>query len=105
METPNKPVDTGKENEARKTTETTKTNEFNGNGKTEEAGKEVEPFKVTGNWEEQSKTLKAKFSQLTDEDLKFETGKENELLGRIGTRLDKKPGDVASILKGMQHKA
>ena len=35
-----------------------------------------ESFKFTGNWDEQSKKLKEKYSQLTDSDLKMETGKE-----------------------------
>lgn len=56
-------------------------------------------FKITGDWGKQSKQLKEKFNQLTDADLKFETGKENELLGRMETRLDKKREDVISIIK------
>ncbi len=36
------------------------------------------------------KKLKAKYSSLTDADLKFVAGKENELLNRIGVRLNKK---------------
>jgi hypothetical protein len=64
-----------------------------------------ETFKVTGNWNEQSKQLKAKFSTLTDADLKFETGKEEELLERIESRLDKSREEVISILKkGQQAK-
>lgn len=39
-----------------------------------------EKFKIIGDWNEQSKELKEKFSQLTDSDLKFEPGKENELI-------------------------
>ena len=38
------------------------------------------PFKIKGNWMIQSALLKEKFPQLTDADLKFETGKESELL-------------------------
>jgi hypothetical protein len=49
-----------------------------------------ELFKVTGSWELQSIAHKIKFPKLTDTDLKFETGKENELLTRIETRLNKK---------------
>ena len=56
-------------------------------------------FKITGNWDEQSKGLKEKFSQLTDSDLKFETGKEKELLDRLGTRLNKKTEEVINIIK------
>jgi len=58
-----------------------------------------EPFKVTGNWAVQSKLLKEKFSQLTDADLKFEIGKENELLTRVETRLKKKREEVINIIK------
>ena len=56
-------------------------------------------FKIVGNWDEQSKKLKEEFSELTDEDLKFETGKEFELLHRIEARLNKKRDAVIKILK------
>jgi len=65
--------------------------------------KTVESFKIAGNWNEQSKELKAKFSQLTDSDLKFETGKENELLQRIETRLNKNREEVIKLITKKQH--
>jgi len=43
-------------------------------------------FKISGNWSAQSKQLKEKYPQLTDADLKFEVGKEEELLTRLQTR-------------------
>lgn len=58
-----------------------------------------ETFKITGDWNVQSKQLKEKFAQLTDSDLKFEPGKENELIGRIETRLNKKRDEVINIIK------
>ena len=64
--------------------------------------KNVEAFKITGNWEDQSKQLKEKYTQLTDADLKFETGKENELLARIESRLNKKREEVISIIQKNQ---
>ena len=64
--------------------------------------KSNEAFKITGNWNTQSKQLKSKFSQLTDSDLKFETGKENELLGRVETRLNKKRDEVINIIRKVQ---
>lgn len=68
--------------------------------------KSVEPFKITGNWSDQSKNLKNKFSQLTDADLKFEAGKETDLLIRIEKRLNKKRDEVINIIKkGMPEKA
>lgn len=57
-----------------------------------------ENFKITGDWESQSKELKNKFSQLTDSDLKFEPGKENELLTRVETRLKKNRQEVIGII-------
>lgn len=65
----------------------------------------AEPFKITGNWDEQAKVLKEKFSQLTDSDLKFEVGKEEDLLKRVETRLKKKRVEVMNIIrKGMPAK-
>ena len=56
-------------------------------------------FKVTGNWEVQANRLKEKFSQLTDEDLKFEVGKEDVLLKRLQSRLNKKRDDVIHLIQ------
>lgn len=64
--------------------------------------KNNETFKITGNWDSQSKQLKEKFSQLTDADLKFETGKEDELLTRVESRLNKKREEVINIIKKTQ---
>ena len=58
-----------------------------------------DPFKITGDWNKQSKQLKEKYSQLTDSDLKFETGKENDLLKRVETRLNKNREEVVNIIK------
>lgn len=55
-------------------------------------------FKITGDWSKQSKKLKEKFTQLTDEDLKFESGKENELLKRVESRLSKPRNEVINII-------
>jgi uncharacterized protein YjbJ (UPF0337 family) len=68
--------------------------------------KTEEPFKITGNWNDQAKQLKTKFNQLTDSDLKFEPGKEPELLTRIEKRLNKKRDEVINIIKkGQPEKA
>jgi hypothetical protein len=64
--------------------------------------KNVESFKITGNWDAQSKKLKSKFPQLTDSDVKFETGKENELLGRLEKRLSKNRMEVIEIINHLQ---
>jgi hypothetical protein len=59
----------------------------------------TETFKIVGNWDDQSKRLKEKFAQLTDADLKFETGKESDLLTRVETRLNKKREEVINIIR------
>jgi hypothetical protein len=58
-----------------------------------------EGFKITGDWSIQSKKLQLKYAQLTDADLKFETGKEEDLLKRVETRLNKKREEVVNIIK------
>lgn len=60
-------------------------------------------FKIGNNWAMQSKELKSQFSQLTDADLKFETGKENELLDRVESRLNKNRDEVINIINKSQH--
>jgi hypothetical protein len=56
-------------------------------------------FKITGDWKEQSKKLKSKHPQLTDEDLKFEAGKENDLIRRLESKLKKNRQEVINIIK------
>lgn len=56
-------------------------------------------FKIKGNWESQSKELKKKYPQLKEADLKFETGKEMELVNRLAKSLNKKTDEVINIIK------
>lgn len=44
-------------------------------------------LEITGNWNVIKGKLKQKYGQLTDDDLAFAKGKEEELLGRLQTRL------------------
>lgn len=61
-----------------------------------------ETFKVKGNWDLQSKEFKKKYPKLTDSDLKFETGKEEDLLKRVEARLAKKREEVIKIINELQ---
>jgi uncharacterized protein YjbJ (UPF0337 family) len=49
---------------------------------------------LKGNWNEIKGKLKQKYGQLTDDDLTFAEGKEDELLGRLQKRLGKSKDDV-----------
>jgi uncharacterized protein YjbJ (UPF0337 family) len=44
-------------------------------------------LQMKGNWNEIKGKLKQKYGQLTDDDLAFADGKEDELLGRLQKRL------------------
>ena len=61
-----------------------------------------ETFKVKGNWDVQAKGLKKKYPKLTDSDLKFEEGKEDELLKRFQSRLGKTREEVIKIINELQ---
>ena len=46
-------------------------------------------LEMKGNWNEIKGKLKQKYAQLTDDDLTFVEGKEDELYGRLQKRLGK----------------
>ena len=46
-------------------------------------------LKMKGNWNEVKGKLKQKYADLTDDDLMFAEGKEDELFGRLQKRLGK----------------
>ena len=64
--------------------------------------KSSENFKITGSFPALSKKLKEKYPQLTDADLKFESGKENEMISRLEKRLSKNHEQVIDLLKKLQ---
>jgi uncharacterized protein YjbJ (UPF0337 family) len=51
-------------------------------------------LQIKGNWNEIKGKLKQKYAQLTDDDLTFAEGKEDELLGRLQQRLGKSKEEV-----------
>jgi uncharacterized protein YjbJ (UPF0337 family) len=61
--------------------------------------KQEEKFGITEDWDNQSKKLKEKYSELTDSDLKLVTGKEDELITRLEKRLSKKREEVIAIIR------
>ena len=58
-----------------------------------------ENFVIGGNWEMESKFLREQFPLLTTEDLAYEMGKDEELLGRIQARLYKSREEVLIIIR------
>ena len=53
---------------------------------------------MKGNWQNQSTELKKKFSNLTDSDLKFEKGAEEDLIKRVGDKLGKSKEEVITMI-------
>lgn len=51
-----------------------------------------------GNWNETKGKLKKKFAQLTDDDLLYQEGREDELLGRLQQKLGKTRAEIDEIL-------
>jgi uncharacterized protein YjbJ (UPF0337 family) len=59
-------------------------------------------LKIKGNWNELKGKLKQKYSQLTDDDLTYLEGKEDELLGRLQQKLGKTKEEVRNTIDEMQ---
>ena len=53
---------------------------------------------LKGNWNELKGKLKQKYAQLTDDDLTFVEGKEDEMLGRLQQRLGRTKDEVRKEL-------
>lgn len=54
---------------------------------------------LKGHWNEIKGKLKQKYGQLTDDDLVFAEGKEDELLGRLQQRLGKSKEEVRAEIE------
>jgi len=54
--------------------------------------------KIKGNWNQLKGKLKQEYADLTDNDLLYVEGKEDELHGRLQTKLGKSKDEVNSII-------
>ncbi len=54
-----------------------------------------------GSWDEQKGKIKKRFAILTDNDLMFETGKVEEMLGRLQMKLGKTKEELRLIIAGL----
>ncbi len=53
---------------------------------------------IKGNWNELKGKLKQQYADLTDDDLLFEEGKEDELYGRIQQKVGKTKDEVKKMI-------
>jgi uncharacterized protein YjbJ (UPF0337 family) len=58
-------------------------------------------LRIKGSWNELKGKLKQKYGQLTDDDLAFAEGKEDEFLGRLQTKLGKSKDELRREIESL----
>lgn len=53
---------------------------------------------IKGNWEQLKGKLKQKYADLTDDDLLYEEGKEQEMWGKLQEKLGKTEKEIKALL-------
>lgn len=53
-------------------------------------------LKLKGNWNEMKGKIKQQYGHLTDDDLLYEEGKEDELIGKIQNKVGKSKEEIKS---------
>lgn len=56
-------------------------------------------LEIKGNWNELKGKLKKKYAVLTDNDLMYDTGKEDELYGKLQKKLGKSKDELERIIR------
>ncbi|MFY7731111.1 MAG: CsbD family protein, partial [Flavobacterium sp.] len=54
---------------------------------------------IKGHWDELKGKLKQKYAELTDDDLTYEEGKDDEMWGRLEQKLGKAKKEILSIFQ------
>lgn len=57
--------------------------------------------KIKGNWNQMKGKLKQQYGELTDDDLAYSEGKEDELLGRIQKKTGKSKEEVKKYIDSL----
>jgi uncharacterized protein YjbJ (UPF0337 family) len=61
----------------------------------------INTTQLSGTWNEQKGKLKQRFATLTENDLLFQEGKKDEMLGRLQIKLGKTKEELRSIIAGL----
>jgi uncharacterized protein YjbJ (UPF0337 family) len=61
----------------------------------------MDKLDLKGKWNEMKGKIKQEYADWTDDDLKYEEGQEDELLGRLQQKLGKAREDVIDWLNGL----
>ena len=62
---------------------------------------QTETLKLAGSWEEVREKLKETNIDLTDEDLAYEPGKEDELLERLQQKINKPKKEIRELIESV----
>jgi uncharacterized protein YjbJ (UPF0337 family) len=63
----------------------------------------MDTLRIKGNWNQLKGKIKQKYPILTDEDLMFVEGKEDDLLGRIQRKTGKSRDEVVNYINSINH--
>jgi uncharacterized protein YjbJ (UPF0337 family) len=58
-------------------------------------------LKIKGNWNEIKGKMKQQYGNLTDDDLRYEEGKEDEFVGRIQKKIGKTKDEVVNWIQSL----
>lgn len=58
-------------------------------------------LKLKGNWNEIKGKIKQQYADLTDDDLKYDKGKDDELVGRLQKKIGKTKDEVIQWIQGL----
>ncbi len=61
----------------------------------------MDKLRLKGSWNEIKGKIKQKYADLTDDDLTFVEGKEDELLGRLQQKTGKTRDEVRSMIENL----
>ncbi len=61
----------------------------------------MDKLELKGNWNELKGKIKKQYAELTDDDLKYEDGKDDELLGRLQQKIGKGRDELVKWIKSL----
>jgi len=61
----------------------------------------MDRLRIKGNWNEMKGKVKQQWGDLTDDDLKYEEGREDELIGKIQQKTGKKREEIINYINSL----
>lgn len=62
----------------------------------------MDKLEIKGNWNELKGNLKQEYAELTDDDLQYAEGKEDELLGKIQQKVGETKEQIVNRINSLQ---